>query len=71
VASLRNNSRDASLFSRIPSSAVNARLKLPENQRFEIVGFHALLGRILWFDPRRENSSIPTANSRSRRARRW
>jgi hypothetical protein len=28
-------------------------LKLPENQRFEIVGFLALLGRILWFDPRR------------------
>src|ERR1700692_1504846 len=47
---------------------VNARLKLPENQRFEIVGFLALLGRILWFDPRREYSSIPTANSRSRRA---
>jgi hypothetical protein len=41
---------------------------LPENQRFEIVGFFALLGRILWFDPRREYSSIPTANSRSRRA---
>jgi hypothetical protein len=41
---------------------------LPENQRFEIVGFLALLGRILWFDPRREYSSIPTANSRSRRA---
>jgi hypothetical protein len=41
---------------------------LPENQRFEIVGFLALLGRILWFDPRREHSSIPTANSRSRRA---
>src|SRR6202049_1756820 len=49
-------------------SDVNARLKLPENQRFEIVGFLALLGRILWFDPRREYSSIPTANSRSRRA---
>src|SRR5580698_2913651 len=47
---------------------VNAGLKLPENQRFEIVGFFALLGRILWFDPRREYSSIPTANSRSRRA---
>jgi hypothetical protein len=47
---------------------VNARLKFPENQRFEIVGFLALLGRILWFDPRREHSSIPTANSRSRRA---
>jgi hypothetical protein len=41
---------------------------LPENQRFEIVGFLGLLGRILWFDPRREYSSIPTANSRSRRA---
>jgi hypothetical protein len=26
------------------------------------------LGRILWFDPRREYSSIPTAKSRSRRA---
>jgi hypothetical protein len=47
---------------------VNASLKLPENQRFEIVGFLALLGRILWFDPRREHSSVPTANSRSRRA---
>src|SRR5580698_8334726 len=47
---------------------VNAMLKFPENQRFEIVGFLALLGRILWFDPRREHSSIPTANSRSRRA---
>src|SRR5580704_17689181 len=47
---------------------VNASLKFPENQRFEIVGFLALLGRILWFDPRREHSSIPTANSRSRRA---
>jgi hypothetical protein len=45
---------------------VNARLKLPENQRFEIVGFLAPSGRILWFDPRRD--SIPTANSRSRRA---
>jgi hypothetical protein len=49
-------------------AAVNASLKLRENQRFEIVGFLALLGRILWFDPRREHSSIPTANSRSRRA---
>jgi hypothetical protein len=49
-------------------SRVNAGLKLPENQRFEIVGFLALSGRILWFDPRREYSSIPTANSRSRRA---
>src|SRR5580700_1820453 len=49
-------------------SGVNASLKFPENQRFEIVGFLALLGRILWFDPRREHSSIPTANSRSRRA---
>ena len=47
---------------------VNARLKLPENQRFENVVFFALLGRILWFDPRREYSSIPTAKSRSRRA---
>src|SRR5271156_6193227 len=50
------------------SPRVNASLKLLENQRFEIVGFPALLGRILWFDPRREYSSIPTANSRSRRA---
>ena len=33
-----------------------------------LVGFLALLGRILRFDPRREYSSIPTANSRSRRA---
>jgi Helix-turn-helix domain of resolvase len=51
-----------------PLVTVNAGLKLPENQRFEIVGFLALSGRILWFDPRREYSSIPTANSRSRRA---
>jgi hypothetical protein len=57
------------LFQRVASRInVNASLKLPENQRFEIVGFLALLGRILWFDPRREHSSIPTANSRSRRA---
>src|SRR6202050_3105881 len=48
--------------------SVNASLKFPENQRFEIVGFLALFGRILWFDPRREYSSIPTASSRSRRA---
>src|SRR5271157_6498037 len=27
-----------------------------------------LLGSILWFDPRREHSSVPTAKSRSRRA---
>jgi len=26
------------------------------------------VGSILWFDPRREHSSIPTAKSRSRRA---
>ena len=26
------------------------------------------LGSILWFDPRREHSSVPTAKSRSRRA---
>jgi hypothetical protein len=32
------------------AAAVNASLKLPENQRFEIVGFLALLGRILWFE---------------------
>jgi hypothetical protein len=50
------------------SLPVNASLKLAENQRFEIVGFLALSGRILWFGPRREYSSIPTANSRSRRA---
>jgi hypothetical protein len=49
-------------------TGVNASLKLAENQRFEIVRFLALSGRILWFDPRREYSSIPTANSRSRRA---
>src|SRR5580700_10199962 len=55
-------------LTRVSESVVNAGLKLPENQRFEIVGFFALLGRILWFDPRREYSSIPTANSRSRRA---
>jgi hypothetical protein len=42
--------------------SLNAKLKLPENQRFEIVGFLALLGRILWFDPRREYSSIPTGS---------
>ena len=60
-------------FTRYPAveairSGVNASLKFPENQRFEIVGFLALFGRILWFDPRREYSSIPTASSRSRRA---
>jgi hypothetical protein len=27
-----------------------------------------LAGAILWFDPRREHSSVPTAKSRSRRA---
>jgi hypothetical protein len=37
-------------------------------QRFEIAGFLAFLSFILWFDPRREHSSIPTAKSRSRRA---
>src|SRR5580698_202179 len=52
----------------VPVVVVNASLKFPENQRFEIVGFLALFGRILWFDPRREYSSIPTASSRSRRA---
>src|SRR5580693_2218170 len=57
-----------SVPSRPAHQIVNASLKFPENQRFEIVGFLALLGRILWFDPRREHSSIPTANSRSRRA---
>jgi hypothetical protein len=51
-----------------PYICVNASLKLPENQRFEIAGFLALLGSILWFDPRHEHSSIPTAKSRSRRA---
>src|SRR5450755_1172357 len=61
---LLSSEQRARLFS-IP---VNASLKLPENQRFEIVVFFALLGRILWFDPRREYSSIPTAKSRSRRA---
>src|ERR1700685_2478806 len=54
--------------SRSSFASVNASLKLPENQRFENVVFFALLGRILWFDPRREYSSIPTAKSRSRRA---
>jgi basic amino acid/polyamine antiporter, APA family len=56
------------MFRRSSLGVVNATLKLAENQRFEIVGFLALLGRILWFDPRREHSSIPTANLRSRRA---
>jgi hypothetical protein len=28
----------------------------------------SLVGSILWFDPRREHSSAPTVNSRSRRA---
>src|SRR5882672_1106124 len=36
--------------------------------RFEIANFLVLFGAILWFDPRREHSSIPTAESRSRRA---
>jgi hypothetical protein len=30
------------------------------NQRFEIASFLVLFGAILWFDPRREHSSIPT-----------
>ena len=47
---------------------VNSRLKFAQNQRFEIVGFLALLVSILWFDPRREHSSIPTTKARSRRA---
>jgi len=37
-------------------------------QRFEIAGFLAFSAFILWFDPRREHSSIPTIKSRSRRA---
>ena len=45
-------------FTGCVATAVNAGLKLPENQRFEIVGFFALLGRILWFDPRRECDQI-------------
>src|SRR5712691_8706869 len=36
--------------------------------RFEIANFLVLFGAILWFDPRREHSSVPTAESRSRRA---
>src|SRR5882672_10446805 len=36
--------------------------------RFEIANFLVLFGAILWFDPRRAHSSIPTAESRSRRA---
>src|SRR5712691_11075850 len=36
--------------------------------RFEIANFLVLFGAILWFDPRREHSSIPTAESCSRRA---
>src|SRR3984885_4029064 len=58
----------AKQIGRMLTLPVNASLKFPENQRFEIVGFLALFGRILWFDPRREYSSIPTASSRSRRA---
>jgi tetratricopeptide (TPR) repeat protein len=65
----------ASLFGRALSiggvdlpSFVNSRLKFAQNQRFEIVGFLALLVSILWFDPRREHSSIPTTKARSRRA---
>src|SRR6266436_2473992 len=34
----------------------------------ENANFLVLFGAILWFDPRREHSSIPTAESRSRRA---
>src|SRR5438132_7910336 len=50
------------------TGCVNSRLKFAQTQRFEIVGFLALLVFILWFDPRREHSSIPTAKTRSRRA---
>src|SRR5580700_3323843 len=65
---LRDSGGGFAARERTAGHCVNASPKFPENQRFEIVGFLALLGRILWFDPRREHSSIPTANSRSRRA---
>jgi hypothetical protein len=35
-------------------------LKFAQNRRFEIIGFLVLYGAILWFDPRREHSSVPT-----------
>jgi len=47
---------------------VNASLKFVENHRFEIASVLVLFGAILWFDPRREHSFVPTAKSRSRRA---
>src|ERR1700692_3600894 len=68
IAGKRRSGRLLAVPCRCAESIVNASLKLPENQRFENVVFFALLGRILWFDPRREYSSIPTAKSRSRRA---
>jgi hypothetical protein len=40
---------------------VNSSLKFAQNQRFEIIGFLVFFGAILWFDPRREHSSVPTA----------
>jgi hypothetical protein len=48
--------------------AVNASLIFVKNHRFKLASFLVLFGAILWFDPRREHSSVPTAKSRSRRA---
>jgi hypothetical protein len=47
---------------------VNASLIFVKNHRFKLASFLVLFGAILWFDPRREHSSVPTAKSRSRRA---
>jgi hypothetical protein len=39
-----------------------------KNPRSLLMAFSCSAGSILWFDPRREHSSVPTAKSRSRRA---
>src|ERR1700720_2245991 len=39
-----------------------------KNPRSLLMAFSCSAGSILWFDPRREHSSVPTAQSRSRRA---
>jgi pimeloyl-ACP methyl ester carboxylesterase len=49
-------------------TSVNASPIFVKNHRFEVASFLVLFRAILWFDPRREHSSIPTAKSRSRRA---
>src|ERR1700676_3660709 len=39
-----------------------------KNLRSLLMAFPYSVGSILWFDPRREHSSVPTAKSHSRRA---